>query len=83
MTGKQETIAIEMISVDQIAVINPRIRNRKIFRQIVDRDPISAGSVGEAAGGGGSMARWGCRRTRSVPTRPTVIWPAAGITDGR
>jgi ParB family chromosome partitioning protein len=36
MTGKQETIAIEMIPVDQIAVINPRIRNRKIFRQIVD-----------------------------------------------
>ncbi len=36
MTGKQETIAVEMIPVEQIAVINPRIRNRKTFRQIVD-----------------------------------------------
>ncbi len=29
------------------------------------------------------MARWGCRRTRSVPTRSTVIGPAAENTDGR
>ena len=36
MKGQQETITIEMIPVDQITVINPRIRNRKIFRQIVD-----------------------------------------------
>ena len=36
MTGQQETITVEMIPVDQITVINPRIRNRKIFRQIVD-----------------------------------------------
>ena len=36
MTGQQETIIVEMIPVDQITVINPRIRNRKIFRQIVD-----------------------------------------------
>jgi ParB family chromosome partitioning protein len=36
MTGQQETITVEMIPVDQITVINPRIRNRKNFRQIVD-----------------------------------------------
>ena len=36
MTGQQETITVEMIPVDEIAVINPRIRNKKIFRQIVD-----------------------------------------------
>jgi ParB family chromosome partitioning protein len=36
MTGQQETITVEMILVDQITVINPRIRNRKNFRQIVD-----------------------------------------------
>jgi ParB family chromosome partitioning protein len=36
MTAKQETITIEMIPVDQIAVINPRIRNKKTFLQIVD-----------------------------------------------
>ena len=36
MTEEQETITIEMIPVDQIAVINPRIRNKKTFLQIVD-----------------------------------------------
>jgi len=36
MTEEQETIIIEMIPVDQIAVINPRIRNKKTFLQIVD-----------------------------------------------
>jgi ParB family chromosome partitioning protein len=36
MTRDQGTITVEMIPVDQIAVINPRIRNTKIFRQIVD-----------------------------------------------
>ncbi len=36
MTAKQETITIEMIPVDQIAVINPRTRDKKTFRQIVD-----------------------------------------------
>lgn len=36
MTQQHETLTVEMIPVDQIAVINPRIRNRKIFRQIVD-----------------------------------------------
>ena len=36
MKDAQETITVEMIPVDQIAVINPRIRSRKIFRQIVD-----------------------------------------------
>ncbi|NNE82515.1 MAG: ParB N-terminal domain-containing protein [Alphaproteobacteria bacterium] len=36
MTDAQETITVEMIPVEKIAVINPRIRNRKVFRQIVD-----------------------------------------------
>ena len=36
MTEEQETITIEMIPVDQIAVINPRIRNKTTFLQIVD-----------------------------------------------
>ncbi len=36
MTTKHETITVEMIPVDQIAVINPRTRDTKAFRQIVD-----------------------------------------------
>jgi ParB family chromosome partitioning protein len=36
MSGKQETITVKMIPVDQIAVINPRVRSKKVFRQIVD-----------------------------------------------
>jgi len=36
MTDQHESLTVEMVPVDQIAVINPRIRNRKIFRQIVD-----------------------------------------------
>lgn len=36
MTSKHETITIEMIRVDQISVINPRVRNKKLFLQIVD-----------------------------------------------
>ncbi len=50
MTEEQETITIEMIPVDQIAVINPRIRNKKTFLQIVDsiskvglKKPITVG----------------------------------------
>ena len=36
MTKEPETIAIEMIPIDRIAVLNPRVRNKKTFRQIVD-----------------------------------------------
>ena len=36
MNEQHKTLCVEMIPVDQITVINPRIRNRKIFRQIVD-----------------------------------------------
>lgn len=50
MTEEQETITIEMIPVDQITVINPRIRNKKTFLQIVDsiskvglKKPITVG----------------------------------------
>lgn len=36
MTTEHETFTIEMIPLDRIAVINPRVRNKKVFRQIVD-----------------------------------------------
>jgi ParB family transcriptional regulator, chromosome partitioning protein len=36
MTTASRAIAIEMIPVDQIAIVNPRVRNMKVFRQIVD-----------------------------------------------
>ena len=36
MTTEHETFTIEMIPLDRIAVINPRVRNKKTFRQIVD-----------------------------------------------
>ncbi len=36
MTTEHKSFAIQMIPVDQITVINPRIRNTKTFRQIVD-----------------------------------------------
>jgi ParB family chromosome partitioning protein len=36
MKQRHQNLTVEMIPVDQIAVINPRVRNRKIFRQIVD-----------------------------------------------
>ncbi len=36
MTTEHETFTIEMIPIDRIAVINPRVRNKKVFREIVD-----------------------------------------------
>jgi ParB family chromosome partitioning protein len=36
MTAEHETFTIEMIPLDRISVINPRVRNKKVFRQIVD-----------------------------------------------
>ena len=36
MTTEHETITIEIIPVNRIAVINPRARNKKTFRQIVE-----------------------------------------------
>ena len=36
MKMEQEEIIVEMIPVDQIAILNPRSRNKKVFRQIVD-----------------------------------------------
>lgn len=43
-----------------------------------DRDPISAGTVGEAVVGTDQWRMWECRRTRTWPTRLTVIWLTAG-----
>ena len=50
MTKTPESIAIEMIPIDRITVGNPRIRNKKVFRQIVDsisrvglKKPITVG----------------------------------------
>ena len=36
MTKYQETITVEMVPIDQITVINPRVRNQRVFQQIVD-----------------------------------------------
>ena len=36
MTKKPKPIAVEMVPVNQIAVANPRIRNKKAFQQIID-----------------------------------------------
>jgi ParB family chromosome partitioning protein len=36
MTKKPKPIAVEMVLVNQIAVTNPRIRNKKVFQQIID-----------------------------------------------
>ncbi len=36
MTKSQQTPNVEMIPVDRITVLNPRDRNKKVFRQIVD-----------------------------------------------
>jgi ParB family chromosome partitioning protein len=36
MTKDPDSIAVEMIPVDRITVLNPRVRNKKVFRQIVD-----------------------------------------------
>lgn len=36
MTPEHEAITVEMIPVDRIAIINPRVRNKKVFRKIVD-----------------------------------------------
>ena len=36
MTKEPEPVTVEMIPINQITVANPRIRNQKVFRQIVD-----------------------------------------------
>jgi ParB family chromosome partitioning protein len=36
MTKDPDTVTIETIPIDQITVLNPRIRNKKVFLQIVD-----------------------------------------------
>lgn len=36
MTKKSDPIAVEMVPVNQITVSNPRIRNKKVFQQIID-----------------------------------------------
>lgn len=36
MTKKSEPIAVDMVPVNQITVSNPRIRNKKVFQQIID-----------------------------------------------
>ena len=34
MTKPRQPEAVEMVSIDRITVINPRVRNKKIFKQI-------------------------------------------------
>ncbi len=36
MRKAEENIVVEMIPIDQIGIPNPRSRNQKVFRQIVD-----------------------------------------------
>ncbi|HMB76511.1 MAG TPA: plasmid partitioning protein RepB C-terminal domain-containing protein, partial [Kiloniellaceae bacterium] len=36
MSDEEKTVSVKMIPINRIAVINPRVRNRKVFRQIVD-----------------------------------------------
>jgi len=57
MTKKQDLPSVKMIPVDQITVLNPRERNKKVFRQIVDsiskvglKKPITVSSAKRANG---------------------------------
>ena len=36
MKRQQQGHAVEMIPIERITVINPRVRNKKIFREIVE-----------------------------------------------
>lgn len=36
MIANHQSTKIQIISVDQISIVNPRVRNKKVFRQIVD-----------------------------------------------
>jgi hypothetical protein len=46
-----------------------------------DRDPINAGIAGEAATWADQGRWWGCRRTRTGPTRSAAIWLAERPSD--
>ena len=35
MTKSQDAPQVEMIAVDRVTVLNPRVRNKKIFREII------------------------------------------------
>ena len=36
MTKAQQPESIEMVPIDRVTVLNPRVRNRKTFRDIVE-----------------------------------------------
>lgn len=36
MKGAEDAITVAMVPLDQIAVLNPRVRNKRVFREIVD-----------------------------------------------
>ena len=36
MTNEPDAITVQMIPIEQITVLNPRVRNPKVFRLIVD-----------------------------------------------
>ena len=57
MKRSQEAQAVEMIPVDRITVINPRVRNKKIFKEIIAnigelglKKPITVTRRGDADG---------------------------------
>jgi hypothetical protein len=101
---------VELIPVDQIDVVNPRARNKKSFKEIIDniaelglKKPITVTKRDRPEGtrydlvcgqgrleayrilgqrekphcGADRARRWEWRRTRSEPTRPVELSPAA------
>jgi len=70
MNSEKQQLEIKTIPVDQIAVINPRIRNKKVFRQIVEsiarvglKKPITV-SRRKAPGDGGQIYNLVCGQGR-------------------
>jgi hypothetical protein len=43
MKKSQEAQSVEMIPIERITVINPRVRNKKIFKEITMQIPVHRG----------------------------------------
>lgn len=57
MTGARPAQRVEMIPIDQITIVNPRVRNKRVFKEIVDniaelglKRPITVTRRAEAGG---------------------------------
>jgi hypothetical protein len=73
MKRSQEAQAVEMIPVDRITVINPRVRNKKIFKEIISnigelglKKPITVTRRADADGPRYDLV---CGQGGSKPTR--------------